>query len=431
MKFLKGFYISAFSNILIVFFAFFNNVIITRQLGPEGRGKYTVLINLILLLTLFLGEGIRRSNTIIIGKNRSEIKNLIFTTIIYSVLLLLVLIIFYLIRDLWIALIPNIEDPFIILSFLTIIFAVLWQAFQAILLGVQRYYEFNIIQLLATVITFFVNFIGIYFFNYQLYEILLSLLIATIISFIYGLFTVRENIKISQIRFITLPNRVKILSLKSTVSAGFIFILLKSNIFIINYLLGSVEAGLYSIAYVFLDMTQKLPNVATPIFISKAVSDEKDTAIFNTMRLVRVVFTINIFIVIFLALFGKWIIITLFKEEFLESYYLLLYLLPAVLFLGVGAIIYSYYMSNEYPLKIIIINAIFALSSLIINYILIIEFKTVGASLAISITFVSWALVLLIYFVINNKLNFIEMFKITNQDLQYIFGFLKRKNSNV
>jgi O-antigen/teichoic acid export membrane protein len=106
-------------------------------------------------------------------------------------------------------------------------------------------------------------------------------------------------------------------------------------------------------------------------------------------------------------------------------------LLPAVLFLGVGAIIYSYYMSNEYPLKIIIINAIFALSSLIINYILIIEYKTVGASSAISITFVSWALVLLIYFVINNKLNIIEMFKITNQDLQYIFSFLKSKNSNV
>jgi O-antigen/teichoic acid export membrane protein len=178
-------------------------------------------------------------------------------------------------------------------------------------------------------------------------------------------------------------------------------------------------------------MTQKLPNVATPIFISKAVSDKQEAAIGNTMRLVRVVFTLNVFIVLFLALMGKWIIVTLFKIEFVESYHLLIYLLPAVLFLGVGAIIYSYYMSNEYPPKIIIINGIFAVLSLIINYLLIIEYSTSGAAIAISITFVGWALVMLINFVIKNRLNIIEMFIIKKEDINYILSSLNRKSRDV
>jgi O-antigen/teichoic acid export membrane protein len=428
MNFLKGFSITASANVILVIVAFLNNVIITRQIGPEGRGQYTVIINLVMLLTLFLGEGVRRSNTIIVGKDNLRIKNVITTTFIYVCFTAVLLFLSLFLKEYWLYFFPNIPDSLIFLSLLIIVFAILWQAFQAIFLGIKEYYKFNFIQLLATLLTFLINLIGILFFSFQVYEIILSLLIATIISVIYGLFFLKEQLaypKFSEIKKVFVD--VKSLTFKSTLSALFIFIIMKSNIFIINYYLGSIETGIYSIAYIFLDTTQKLPNVASPILISKTVAESGRESINNTVKLVRVIFSINIFIILTLAFIGKYIIILLFKEDFADSYIILLYLLPAILFFGCGAIIYAYYMSKEYPINIIVINALFALIGLILNIVLIKIYGVIGAAIAISLTFVLWSFIMMYYFKIKEKLKILDFFIIKQQDILYIKSYFGRK----
>ena len=69
MRFFKAFYITGFITGIVTLLAFVNNVILTRYLGPEGRGEYSIVANLILILALIFGEGIRRSNIIAVGRH--------------------------------------------------------------------------------------------------------------------------------------------------------------------------------------------------------------------------------------------------------------------------------------------------------------------------------------------------------------------------
>lgn len=430
MNFLKSFSITASSNAILVIVAFLNNVIITRQIGAEGRGQYIVVTNLILLLTLFLGEGIRRSNTIIVGKDKTAISKLILINFIYSIFITILLLVIFFFKDIWQYFLPNISEIMFLLSLIVIVFAILWQAFQAVFLGLQNYYAFNLIQLIPTIATFIINIVGIYLFNFQIVEIIFSLLIASLLSLLFGLISFRRKLFIGNISSNISNKNFGLLSIKSTLSASFIFILLRGNVFFINFFLGAQEAGIYSIAYIFLDMTQKLPNIASPILISKTVSDFSNSAIMNTAKLVRVVLVINIIFILFLFIFGKLIIVLLFKSEFEESFNILLYLLPAILFFGCGAIIYAYYMSREYPTNIIWLNGIFAFISVILNIIFIPIYGLKISAFIISLTFISWTFVLSLYFIKETKITFSDLYFIKIEDILYLLKFSKLRNKN-
>ena len=101
--------------------------------------------------------------------------------------------------------------------------------------------------------------------------------------------------------------------------------------------------------------------------------------------------------------------------------------MPAILFFGCGAIIYSFYMSEEYPKIILAINAISAIASLILNVILIQIYGTIGASIAISISFVLWTASITIYFIIDNGVNIFDLFLIKKEDLLYLLNNYKKR----
>ena len=96
MNFVKGVSITGLTTFLISIIAFLNNVIVTRQIGPEGRGQYSVLTNLIMFMTLILGEGIRRSNTILVGRNVNDVKKIININILYGILVTFMMLLLYL-----------------------------------------------------------------------------------------------------------------------------------------------------------------------------------------------------------------------------------------------------------------------------------------------------------------------------------------------
>ena len=108
MQFLKDFSITSITSVVITLIALFNNIIITRQIGPDGRGIYSVVSNLVILLGLIFGEGIRRSNTILIGKIKSDLNKLINDTLLYTFFLSIIFIIIYFNSFLWKVLLPNI-----------------------------------------------------------------------------------------------------------------------------------------------------------------------------------------------------------------------------------------------------------------------------------------------------------------------------------
>ena len=76
MRLLKIFSISLLSQGTILLIGFINGIIITRNLGVGGRGKYAIAMGIIVALGLLFGEGLYYSNTYLVSIKKNKLSQL-------------------------------------------------------------------------------------------------------------------------------------------------------------------------------------------------------------------------------------------------------------------------------------------------------------------------------------------------------------------
>lgn len=425
MSFFNNLLISSSTSIVVTIISILSNIIVTRALGPSGRGIYAVVSNLIVFLVLIFGEGIKRSNTILIGEKKDNLKFLVFFTLKFSALLALFLSLAFILKSYYLSLLPNISAIVLILTFSIAIFTILWQAFQALLLGMQQIIAFNILLMIQASVIFIVNILGITIFNFGVNEFILALLLSAVITSLYCLMRLIMSFKKIKSVVKISPIKIAALTSKSTIASLSMFLTLRGDIFLINYFLNPFQAGLYAIAVLFSEIMQKIPNVIGPLILSKTVNDTSNKPAEDTAKLFRVILFANLLIVLFLIFFGKWIIILLFGSKFSEAFLPLLYLLPALLFLGSGGVAHALFMGRAYPNIVILINLLTGFINISLNIILIPKYGIKAAAAVSSITYTLWTLGLSIYLSIKYKIKLSKIFFTRSEDFTYVFNSLK------
>lgn len=427
MSFVKDFWLSSFTTFLITILAFGNNVIVTRYLGPDGRGKYSIISYAIMFLALVFGEGVRRMNTVLVGNDRSTFFNLIKFNLIY---ILIVIIFLFFVDILGYSFLSDFLKLERILFSLTIAISVLyilWLLFLALFLGFSDILRYNIAQISTIGIFLLLNIVGIFFFQFEITGIISNQFASYLFTVIICLWLIGYYKK----HFIkSVKNKVIYdlpIILKSTGAALMIFVLLKTDIFIINFNLGSTSAGIYSIGIIISDLFQKVPNVMGPLILSRTVNDPSQSNSFKIAKLVRVTILLNIFLISCLILWGDDIIILLFKNQFLSAYKLILLLIPALFAIGPGSIVYSYFMAKGFPSIVIIINLIVAAINVLFNIIFIPRYGISAAAIICSCTYFLWSVSLLIYFKKNTKIPLGELLIFKKQDFSYLINSVRNK----
>ncbi|HID95758.1 MAG TPA: hypothetical protein EYP53_06850 [Candidatus Latescibacteria bacterium] len=84
MTFLKSFTFMTLSNGIIFAIGLANTVLIARTLGPTGTGHYAILATTVMILSMLLGEGIKRSNAYLVGEQRDNAPQLFSNTLFYG-----------------------------------------------------------------------------------------------------------------------------------------------------------------------------------------------------------------------------------------------------------------------------------------------------------------------------------------------------------
>lgn len=429
-SFLKYFAVTSISNVLILILALLNNVIITRWLGPEGRGVYAVVSTLVIFINLVLGDGLRRSNTIIIGKDRSTFKRLIVTNFYYFLFLLIILSIAFYFKTLILAFLPNISSTLLWLAFMISVFSIMWQAIQAIYLGLQKIVFFNVLLVGYVLIMLIMNFLGIIIFKISLFGILQNMLIANLLIYLIGLLGFLNystekrngsNYKILKQFF---------LSTKSTISAIANYLILRSGMFFVNAVLGKAETGLFSVAFIFFDLIQKLPNVAGTLIFSKIANEKEKSSFSDIAKVIRIVFIFNILVSFVFLVFGQKIITILFGEAFNFSNEILRYMVFGLIFSGPGSVIHSYFMGRGFPKNMLVQNMVVAVFALVCNYLLIKLYGLSGAGLSYSLIFSFWSIYYIVLFIKISKLSISDVLIIRKGDIliikEYLYSLIKR-----
>jgi O-antigen/teichoic acid export membrane protein len=160
----------------------------------------------------------------------------------------------------------------------------------------------------------------------------------------------------------------------------------------IGYYLNETEVGFYAISAIFIQGITLIPSavqrVTSPMIARSYAKKEYDSIRHLLKSVTLKVFVISLIISLFLAIFGKKLIITIFEDVFLPAY------LPMLILL-IGYTIYSMFMSIgtfyssigrvQLSYKIALFSAIL---SIIMNVLLIPRFGIVGAAMATSISLI-------------------------------------------
>ena len=175
----------------------------------------------------------------------------------------------------------------------------------------------------------------------------------------------------------------------------------------------------------------KIPNFLGPLVISATVQDFSLKPAHNSARLIRTIFLFNLFIVVCLFFGGKFILVILFGNDFLESYTPLVYLLPALLFIGPGGIIHAYFMGRAYPIQLVWITIITGIMNIVLNIIYIPKFGILAAAAVTSISLFLWFLSLLILFYRESKISYKEILLFNKSDIVYLIDSFSRVKSKI
>lgn len=423
MKFIKGFSITGISQLIFISLSLINNVIITRHLGPEKRGIYSLVSYMIMFIVLLFGEGLRRSNTILSGKKSKSLKKLLTDSFFFLVVLSILLTASLINSEIWNSILPNVNKEYILIGIVSAVVMIFWQSIQALFLGRELIYHYNMLQICFITSSLLINVFGILFFNYDLLEIIFTFLISSAITFVFGLILLRNKSQSFSVEN-EIHEKSSPLFLKSTISGIFIYLAYRGPLFLINFLLGSVQAGLFSIVMIFSDMLQKLPNVAGTVLISQTVNDSNNSSEINVARLSRMMITLNIAIAIFLAFTGRYIIVLLFNDSFELSYYPLLIFSPSFVFFGAGLVYNAYFMGRAYPPVILINNAVLAVLIITLNLLLIPNYGIAGTAFSVSVSSCAWLSIYIIAFKRMHNFKVKNLLILNSDDMELIYKLI-------
>jgi len=393
MTFLRGFSVNALSTLVVFLAGLGNQALITRAVGVDGRGQYAVLAKIVLLLAVVFGEGLRKANAYLVGRNRTAAPSVFFGSVFYTVLLGALIFAVYLPgRDRIPGLIPNMPTAPLILILCVGTLQVGYRCILGVFLGLDRMVEYALLLALLIVLYLGANVYAVHILHAGLLGITICWLLSTMLTLAAAAVLLGRLVPLTSSLDIRLLEGLKNVGPRATGSNVFVFLMLSVDIFLVYYLFGERATGIYSISVLFLDLMSRLPNVAGAVLFPKVVSSE-DAAYREelTCRVSRAVLLFGLAVSLSLVAVGRPLIVFLFGTEYEPSYGLLLWMLPGAVAVACGSIVNTHLCARGYPAVTIFAPAIAMEIKVVMTFFLIPTMGLAGPAISASLTYVLWA----------------------------------------
>jgi O-antigen/teichoic acid export membrane protein len=405
---------------LLLFLGIMLNVIITRGIGIEARGIYALVMASSALLALFFGSGFSYSSTYIIGKDRNNLSKVVSNICIYLLITSVFLSIILLINPEIIKFIAGTETLYISIVIIILTLSLILKSYiLAIFLGLENILAYNFVPTAVLVFTLIINAVALYIFNGTLKEVLIIQVISSIIMNIIGLTIIIIKEKCVFKPSFTIFKESLFVGSKSILSNVIGQLVLRSDIFLVNYFLGLEAVAYYSIAVSISLLILKIPSSASGILFSKVSNIvDKKKSYQLTSSVVRNLIPVSVISCIIFYFLGEQIITFLYGIKYNSAYHILVYLLPGVCLVSLLSIINSYLAGIGYPLIVIYAPIIALILNIILNIIMIPVLGSPGAAISSSIAYTVFFVITLRYFLKQNNIPLLEILITTKEERQ-------------
>jgi O-antigen/teichoic acid export membrane protein len=376
------------TRMMLMGISIITSVIVARALGPEGRGFYAVAAVIGAIGVQFGNLGLHASNTYYVARDRKLLSMLIGNTILVSFALggcatFLVWLIF----TLWPKVAP-VGGLLLLLSLIWIPFSLAYLLLQNLLLGIQEVHAYNRIELISKILG--VGLIGVLILLRAVTaeKVLLTGLIALIISFFWALSRLQSHL--------SAPPRPSMLLLKENISYGFkaylaaflAFLVLKVDLLMVKYILGPEQTGYYSIAVAMADMVYMLPTViATILFPRLSTIPNKQEKWMLAKKVVLCVGLVMLVLVCCSVFLAEPIVQILFGKAFMPAVPAFMWLMPGIFFLGIEIVAVQFLNSIGFPIIVVYIWGFSTALNVGVDLYAIRAYGIIGASVVSSVTY--------------------------------------------
>lgn len=380
-------------------------IVLGRELGPSGLGVYTLVFTIYIFGMQFAAFGIGAALTKYVAEfsdNLAKTKEYISTGVIGSFVTGSVIgIILYLLSDIISLSIFNIPEMAYLLKIIALCFPFIAinKAVLGALNGFRSMKAFAFIDITLNATILLVSVFLVLFLDMNVFGAVLGFVIPTIILGLIVIFFIRS--------YLIFPNRIFLQNnvFRDILHFG-LYVVLGSSIgylythidsLMIGYYLNEEDVGIYAVAAIFIQGITLIPSaiqrVTSPTITKNHAKKEYGSIVKLLKSVTSKVFLLSSLFSLFMIVFGKTLILTIFGNMFLPAY------LPLIILL-IGYTIYSTFMSIgsfyssighiELSYKVALFSAIL---NIVFNIAFIPRYGIIGAAMATSTSLIVLTLV--------------------------------------
>ncbi|AKB50208.1 Membrane protein involved in the export of O-antigen, teichoic acid lipoteichoic acids [Methanosarcina barkeri str. Wiesmoor] len=366
-------------------------MVLGKELGPKGLGTYTLVFTIYIFGMQFaaFGFGAALTNSVAKYKNNiSKTKDYISSGVIGSIVSGSIMgIILYSSSEFISVNFFHIPEMVTLLKITTVCFPFI--AIQKVTLGTlngfRKMDHFAAINILQNTFVFLVSIFFVFFLNMGITGAVIGFVVPTVMIGVLSLLYIRRSF--------SLPSRIVLVNILREITWFGFYVVLGNSINMINTQIGSLligrfmsetDVGYYATAVIIIQGMTLIPSaintVATPAIATHHEKKEHSKIKKLVKNTMIKIFLIEIIFLILLTVFGKYIILILFSEEFIPAY-------TPMLILSIGYLIYAPWMSvGSIFASIGKVNLSFKLNGLCailnttLNFLLIPKFGLIGAA---------------------------------------------------
>jgi O-antigen/teichoic acid export membrane protein/SAM-dependent methyltransferase len=423
MRFVDRVALTLLTRGLTILIGLVGSILTARWLGPEGRGVLAIVSVVTGLALQFGSLGLHSGNAFFVARDPRLARGVLGNSAVLGLLLGAAAgigaIAAFLAQPRWFTGVPF---ALVVVAAATLPFHFLNLFFQNALLGMHEVKAFNAFEAAVKILTFaaLVVYLVVYGGGPEgavvLFSVFAALSALAAVGYCRRLVPFRFRLDRS------LFARMIPFGLKSYAGCLLAYLVIRSDMLLVNYFRGTAAAGVYSIAGQVADNLLLVPATIGLILLPKIASEEKSSQSSVTARVTR-----HAALLMTVLCAGAWVlagpaISLLYGPGFREAIPATRWLLPGVWALGMNSILMQHFGGQGMPLVTVTAPLAGAVLNLSLNAFVVPRFGIVGAAITSSVSYATMLLLSLRAFLRGGGVRLWDSLVIAPEELHGILG---------
>ena len=407
------------SNILAIVSALLIDIVLSRQLGPEGRGLYASILVVPLIVTSFVMLGIRRSAVYHLGKKIFDadrtVSGILSLLIITSILAVLISGIAFLI------LLPKgLTWIMAILALISIPVKLILVYSGGIYIGNEDFKRSNLQVWLPLVYDLLGILLFVALLKWSVSGALLALFLANLLVSVMSLRYLSKAFKITISWDKEVISGLAKIGITYAVAVVIMQLNYRVDILLLQELSTMKEVGYYSLGVAISDKLWQLPSAIGLVVMSRSANvDDTGRLDRDVAKLVRISFLIVLLSAIVLWVLIPYLLPLFYGIKFAPSIGVVRLMLPGIIMFVIVRILSGRFAGSGQPKLLIGLFVPVLLVNIILNLFWIPAYGSLGAAMATNVSYTLGAIGMLILFSVKMKIPFTELIIYRRSDFDF------------